>query len=124
MRAVADDPFRDYLLARGKKRWCDKSLDTFQFADILAQVYPDAKFIVLTRHCMDVIASGVEICPWGRACRSVHLGEQRNQALGPASLREPDLMPALLRLHQTGSGQSLTVMGERIRRKAREFDKL
>ena len=65
MRAVADDPFRDYLLARGKKRWCDKSLDTFQFADILAQVYPDAKFIVLTRHCMDVIASGVEICPWG-----------------------------------------------------------
>ena len=21
--------------------------------------------IVLTRHCMDVIASGVEICPWG-----------------------------------------------------------
>jgi hypothetical protein len=65
MRAAADDAFRDYLRARGKKRWCDKSLGTFQFADILAQVYPDAKFIVLTRHCMDVIASGVEICPWG-----------------------------------------------------------
>lgn len=65
LRAAIDDAFRDYLLARGKKRWCDKSLDTFQFADIVAQVYPDAKFIVLTRHCMDVIASGVEICPWG-----------------------------------------------------------
>jgi hypothetical protein len=65
MRAAADDAFRDYLLARGKKRWCDKSLDTFQFADTLTQVYPDAKFIVLTRHCMDVIASGVETCPWG-----------------------------------------------------------
>jgi protein-tyrosine sulfotransferase len=65
LRAAIDDAFRDYLRARGKRRWCDKSLDTFQFADLLAQVYPDAKFIVLTRHCMDVIASGVEICPWG-----------------------------------------------------------
>jgi hypothetical protein len=65
LRAAIDDAFRDYLHARGKKRWCDKSLDTFQFADLLAQVYTDARFIVLTRHCMDVIASGVEICPWG-----------------------------------------------------------
>lgn len=65
LREAADDAFREYLRARGKKRWCDKSLDTYQSADLLAQVYPDAKFIMLTRHCMDVIASGVEICPWG-----------------------------------------------------------
>ncbi|MBV9380129.1 MAG: sulfotransferase [Streptosporangiaceae bacterium] len=65
VRAAIDDAYGDYLRARGKPRWCDKSLDAYQFADVLAQVYPDAKFIVLTRHCMDVVASGVEICPWG-----------------------------------------------------------
>jgi hypothetical protein len=28
-------------------------------------VYPEAKFICLHRHPMDVIASGIEACPWG-----------------------------------------------------------
>jgi hypothetical protein len=35
------------------------------FAGLLAQAYPKAKFVCLYRHCMDVIASGVEACPWG-----------------------------------------------------------
>jgi hypothetical protein len=65
VRAAIDDGYGDYLRGRGKSRWCDKSLEAYQFADVVAQVYPDAKFIVLTRHCMDMIASGVEICPWG-----------------------------------------------------------
>lgn len=65
VRTALDDAFGDYLRARGKKRWCDKSLDTYMFADVLAQVYPEARFICLVRHCMDVIASGVETCPWG-----------------------------------------------------------
>lgn len=30
-----------------------------------SRVYPAAKFICLFRHPMDVIASGVEVCPWG-----------------------------------------------------------
>ncbi|MBV9448159.1 MAG: sulfotransferase [Streptosporangiaceae bacterium] len=54
-----------YLERCGKRRWCDKSLDSNQVADILAQVYPEARFICLFRHCMDVVASGVEACPWG-----------------------------------------------------------
>jgi hypothetical protein len=32
---------------------------------MLAQAYPRANFICLYRHCMDVIASGTEACPWG-----------------------------------------------------------
>lgn len=66
--AIRDAVFRafgSYADARGKKRWCDKSLDTYQFTDTLIQVFPDAKFILLIRHCMDVVASGVEMCPWG-----------------------------------------------------------
>jgi hypothetical protein len=65
VRAAIDEAFGHYLRRRGKRRWCDKSLDTYQFADLITQVYPAAKFICLYRHCMDVIASGVEVCPWG-----------------------------------------------------------
>ena len=56
-----------YLVRRGKKRYCDKNLGTAQHAETLLSVYPEAKFICLHRHPMDVIASGVEACPWGLA---------------------------------------------------------
>jgi protein-tyrosine sulfotransferase len=65
VRDAADQAFASYLDKRGKRRWCDKSLDSHMFADLMIQLYPDAKFICLYRHCMDVIASGVESCPWG-----------------------------------------------------------
>jgi hypothetical protein len=65
VREAIDGVYGHYLRRRGKRRWCDKSLDSFQFADLITQVYPQAKFICLYRHCMDVIASGVEACPWG-----------------------------------------------------------
>jgi Sulfotransferase family len=65
VRSVIDAAYGRYLRRRGKRRWCDKSLDTYQFAEIMAQIYPEARFICLYRHCMDVIASGVETCPWG-----------------------------------------------------------
>jgi len=65
IRAAVDDVMSGYLRSQNKTRWCDKSLDAYQYIDILSQVYPDAKFILLTRHVMDVVASGVEICPWG-----------------------------------------------------------
>jgi hypothetical protein len=54
-----------YLARRGKSRYCDKNLGTALYADLLMSVYPEAKFICLHRHPMDVIASGIEACPWG-----------------------------------------------------------
>jgi len=65
VQSAIDGLFSSYLARRGKQRWCDKSLDSFMFAGLLAQAYPQAKFICLYRHCMDVIASGIEACPWG-----------------------------------------------------------
>ncbi len=65
VREAADRVYDSYLRRRGKRRWCDKSLDTSQHAELILQVYPEARFICLYRHCMDVIASGVEVCPWG-----------------------------------------------------------
>ncbi len=65
IRAAVGEAFGGYLRTRGKNRWCDKSLDSYQFAPIVAQIFPAARFIVLTRHCMDVAGSVVELSPWG-----------------------------------------------------------
>jgi hypothetical protein len=65
VRDTMDRMVGSYLARRGKKRYCDKSLGTARYAPLLARVYPQARFICMYRHSMDVIASGVEACPWG-----------------------------------------------------------
>jgi hypothetical protein len=65
VRRTLDFAYRRYLERRGKKRWCDKSVETPMYASILTMLYPQARFLCLYRHCMDVIASGIEISPWG-----------------------------------------------------------
>ncbi len=65
VRETMDRMVGSYLARRGKKRYCDKSLGTARYAPLLARVYPQARFICVYRHPMDVIASGVEACPWG-----------------------------------------------------------
>jgi hypothetical protein len=65
VRATMDSMVGPYLARRGKRRYCDKSLGTARFAELLTRVYPEARFVCLYRHPMDVIASGMEACPWG-----------------------------------------------------------
>jgi hypothetical protein len=65
IRHTMDMMVGSYLAQRGKKRYCDKSLGTATLAELLLRVYPEAKFICLYRHPMDVISSGLEACPWG-----------------------------------------------------------
>lgn len=65
IRATMDRMVGSYLLRRGKMRYCDKSLGTARYAELLLRVYPEARFLCLYRHPMDVIASGMEACPWG-----------------------------------------------------------
>jgi hypothetical protein len=65
VRATVDEIYGRYLDRRGKRRWCDKSLGSHHEAELAERLYPQAKFICLYRHCMDVIASGVQACPWG-----------------------------------------------------------
>src|ERR1700729_2605971 len=65
VRETMDRMVGSYLARRGRKRYCDKSLGTARCAPLLRRVYPQARFICLYRHPMDVIASGMEACPWG-----------------------------------------------------------
>jgi hypothetical protein len=54
-----------HLARRGKAVFCDKNLLTAPYASLLMQLFPEARFICLYRHPMDMIASGIEACPWG-----------------------------------------------------------
>ena len=65
VRETMDRMVGSYLARRGKKQYCDKSLGTARYAPLLARVYPEARFVCVYRHPMDVIASGAEACPWG-----------------------------------------------------------
>lgn len=65
IRRMLNEMTRSYLARRGRKRFCDKSLGSARFADLLMQIYPRAQFICLYRHPMDMIWSGLDACPWG-----------------------------------------------------------
>jgi hypothetical protein len=65
IRRMADEMTGSYLARRGKRLFCDKSLGSARFADLLMQIYPAARFVCLYRHPMDVIRSGLDACPWG-----------------------------------------------------------
>jgi hypothetical protein len=65
VRRTLEDMMGSYLHRKGKSRYCDKSLGTARWADLLLQLFPDAKFLCLYRHPMDVVASGIEACPFG-----------------------------------------------------------
>jgi hypothetical protein len=65
LRRSLDPMMTSYLQRRGKRRYCDKSLGAAQHAGLLVRIWPDARFVCLYRHPMDVIASGIEASPWG-----------------------------------------------------------
>jgi protein-tyrosine sulfotransferase len=65
VRETVDRMVGSYLRRRGKRRYCDKSLGTARYSYLMSRVWPEAKFICLFRHPMDVVASGIEACPWG-----------------------------------------------------------
>jgi Sulfotransferase family len=65
VRDTVDRMVGSYLVRRGKQRYCDKSLGTARFAYLLTRIWPESRFLCLYRHPMDVIASGIEACPWG-----------------------------------------------------------
>jgi Sulfotransferase family len=65
IRSWVTATFGTYLIRAGKTRWCDKSLGSAESAHRFLDLFPEAKFICLYRHCMDVIDSALEACPFG-----------------------------------------------------------
>lgn len=58
----------DYAASRGKTRWCEKTPRYTVIADLVAELYPDARFIHVVRDGLDVVASHRQRWGW----RSAH----------------------------------------------------
>ncbi|MFI5067205.1 MAG: sulfotransferase family protein, partial [Streptosporangiales bacterium] len=65
LRGSMDLMMSAHLDRVGKTWFCDKSLGSAMHAELLLQMYPQTRFVCLYRHPMDLIASGLEACPWG-----------------------------------------------------------
>ncbi len=65
IRSWVATTFGSYLVRMGKARWCEKSLGSAESASRFLDLFPKARFICLYRHCMDVIDSALEACPFG-----------------------------------------------------------
>ncbi len=47
-------------IKNNKLRWCDKSVTTLHYLDVVVRLFPDAQFICLHRHALDMQQSGLE----------------------------------------------------------------
>jgi hypothetical protein len=65
MRAAVTAIMAYYCEREGKRIYCDKSLDSAVWLSAVHDVLPEARYIFLYRHVLDVIASGIEASPWG-----------------------------------------------------------
>lgn len=65
VRAAAIAPMWHYCSQTHKRVYCDKSLDSVYRLEPFSRVFPEARYIILVRHVMDTVASGLEASPWG-----------------------------------------------------------
>ena len=64
VRRLVSQVMDKYVNAKNKKIWCEKSPSNLNFLTRLKAVFPDAKYICLHRHAMDVVHSCLEISRW------------------------------------------------------------
>jgi hypothetical protein len=58
-------PMQYYTQRYGKRLYVDKSLDSVFSLALTHELFPDARYVILVRHVMDTVASGLEASPWG-----------------------------------------------------------
>lgn len=60
-----EEVMRRYCARRKKRLYCDKSLDSVRYLALVHALFPAARVILVFRHVMDTVASGIEASPWG-----------------------------------------------------------
>jgi hypothetical protein len=65
VRETMDRMVGSYLRRRGKNGTATRAWARPAFSYLMSRMWPEAKFVCLFRHPMDVVASGIEACPWG-----------------------------------------------------------
>ena len=59
LRRALDSPLTQYAQERGKSIWCDKAPANLEFLEYLRLVFPEARYVLLYRHCLDNIRSNL-----------------------------------------------------------------
>lgn len=58
-------PMTEYCARGGKWIYCDKSLDSVHHLELVRTLFPRVRMVMVFRHVMDTVASGIEASPWG-----------------------------------------------------------
>lgn len=59
-RANIEEIMREYVERRQKVVWCEKSVFTVDNVGLIGEIFPDARYICLYRHCLDQVQSSLE----------------------------------------------------------------
>lgn len=65
VREIISGLMDSYVIAKNKRMWCEKSPSNLQNVELIKSVFPEAKYICLHRHAMDVVHSCMEITRFG-----------------------------------------------------------
>jgi hypothetical protein len=65
IRRSVRDLMRAYCAPGSKRVYCDKSLDSYEHLEAVRRIFPRVRVVLVVRHVMDTIASGIEASPWG-----------------------------------------------------------
>lgn len=60
VREILNEPLQRYAHDRGKFIWCEKTPDNALFLETIAAVFPDARYVCVHRHGLDVAHSWAE----------------------------------------------------------------
>lgn len=58
-------PMLRYLERNEKRLYVDKSLDSVFHLELVHELFPETRYVLVVRHVMDTVASGIEASPWG-----------------------------------------------------------
>jgi hypothetical protein len=65
IRQAVLQPMRRYAERGDKRLYVDKSLDSVLHLELVQELFPTTRYVLLFRHVMDTVASGIEASPWG-----------------------------------------------------------
>ncbi len=60
-REILSSQMSSHTIRRGKRLWCEKTPDNLDHLNVIRALFPEAKYLCLYRHCLDVVKSAVEI---------------------------------------------------------------
>jgi protein-tyrosine sulfotransferase len=107
-RAMVEHLMLDYARRRGKRRWAEKTPDNVQCVGFLLELFPDGRFVHLTRGGLDVAAS-TSVIPEER--RGISAWHETNLPVGPGLTIANTPFNALLRWRHWDSMVSRALAG-------------